>query len=144
MARYQGSDTPFLNREIYGDGLILEQAERDYNNRWYDHKHWGRLPSPFGKGEEWYEAVFPRLHKHVVRFETEHKRKCEEWHQRLMADWELPEDEQVLRLPWKFLSLSDDDHPRYHFYSYGKYMEWAQDRERVWEKFEDWCVLIGF
>lgn len=67
--QYEGSDTAFLNRSVYGDSWTVE--EKDLNDRWYDWKHCGaNLLRPYGLGEECLPQLKNGTHTLFMSFET--------------------------------------------------------------------------
>lgn len=108
MSYWRQSHVPFLSRKVYGDGIAMEQAERDYNDRWYDYKNdSGNFGSPFGKGNDWYRT----FSKEIDRLEEEHRRHQTRWSQycaaREEAEWHLPEEERTFHMPRNLLQIDD-------------------------------------
>lgn len=63
------SDTPFLAVQEYG--FNFGPAEEELANKWHDWKLLKYaceevvLPSPFGRGHDWYELLWPRIHEYL-------------------------------------------------------------------------------
>lgn len=67
----------FLFKEKDGSGTDYSAEEKEYTYKWHEkivRDMVSRVPSPFGRGEDWYEILWPSAEKYV--FDLKQRKKA--------------------------------------------------------------------